>query len=178
MDSNCRRTLRVVKNVEGVLEKTSLVTIENLSIVLSVLRVKLVVFVATHVEIVLALLANNFAQFARNLYFKIFNKIQFLKQLLFKLKNQPNTEIICRGNKDGADKYIKKYALEFNLNYIEVPVAHTSRSLYSQLPDAYFNKPFSIRNYFIQQNIYIKQCDKFVIFGIDGDKIINNLLNV
>ena len=73
MDSNCRRTLRVVENVEGVLEKTSLVTIENLSIVLSVLRVKLVVFVATHVEIVLALLANNFAQFARNLYFKIFN---------------------------------------------------------------------------------------------------------
>ncbi len=100
-----------------------------------------------------------------------------IKQLLFKLKNQPNTEIICRGNKDGAEKYIKKYALEFNLNYIEVPVAHTSRSLYSQLPDAYFNKPFSIRNYFIQQNIYIKQCDKFVVFGIDGDKIINNLLN-
>ena len=100
-----------------------------------------------------------------------------IKQFLFKFKDQPNTEIICRGNKDGADKYIKKYALEFGLNYIEVPAAHTSRSLYSQLPDAYFNKPFSVRNFFIQQNIYIKQCEKFVIFGIDGDKIVNNLLN-
>jgi len=99
-----------------------------------------------------------------------------IKEFLFKLKDKPELEIICRGNKDGADKYIKKYALEFSLNYIEVPVAHTTRSLYSQLPDAYFNKPFSIRNYFIQQNIYIKQCDKFVIFGKDSDKVMNNLL--
>ena len=99
-----------------------------------------------------------------------------IKEFLFRFKNRPEIEIVCRGNKDGADKYIKKYALEFNLNYIEVPVAHTTRSLYSQLPDAYFNKPFSIRNYFIQQNIYIKQCDKFVIFGKDSDKVMNNLL--
>ena len=100
-----------------------------------------------------------------------------IKEFLFKFKDQSAVEIVCRGNKDGADKYIKKYSLEFGLNYIEVPVAHTARSLYSQLPDAYFNKPFSIRNYFIQQNIYIKQCDKFVIFGTVGDKIVNNLLN-
>ena len=100
-----------------------------------------------------------------------------IKEFLFKLKGQSNVDIICRGNKDGADKYIKKYSLEFGLNYIEVPVAHTSRSLYSQLPDAYFNKPYSIRNFFIQQNIYIKQCDKFMIFGTHDDKIINNLLN-
>ena len=100
-----------------------------------------------------------------------------IKQFLFKFKDQPKIEIVCRGNRDGADKYVKKYALELGLNYIEVPVAHTARSLYSQLPDAYFNKPFSIRNYFIQQNIYIKQCDKFIIFGTQGDKIINNLLN-
>ncbi len=100
-----------------------------------------------------------------------------IKEFLFKFKDQLDIDIICRGNKDGADRYIKKYALEFGLNYVEVPAAHTSRSLYSQLPDAYFNKPFSIRNYFIQQNIYIKQCDKFIIFGTDGDKIIHNLLN-
>ena len=100
-----------------------------------------------------------------------------IKQFLFKFKDESDIEIVCRGNKDGADKYIKKYALEFGLKYIEVPAAHTSRSLYSQLPEAYFNKPFSIRNYFIQQNIYIKQCDKFIIFGTEGDKIINNLLN-
>ena len=100
-----------------------------------------------------------------------------IKNFLFKLKGCDDVEVVSRGNKDGADKYIKKYALEFDVNYIEVPVAHTSRSLYSQLPDLYFNKPFSIRNYFIQQNIYIKQCDKFIIFGADGDKVINNLLN-
>ena len=100
-----------------------------------------------------------------------------IKEFLFKLKGRDTVEIISRGNKDGADRYIKKYALEFGLNYVEVPVAHTSRSLYSQLPELYFNKPFSIRNYFIQQTIYIKQCDNFVIFGADKDTVINNLLN-
>ena len=100
-----------------------------------------------------------------------------IKEFLFKFKDRDNIEIVTRGNKDGADKYIKKYALQFGLNYVEVPVAHTSRSLYSQLPDLYFNKPFSIRNYFIQQSIYTKQCDKFVIFGTLRDKVINNLLH-
>ena len=100
-----------------------------------------------------------------------------IKEFLFKFKDQEGVEVVSRGNKDGTDKYVKKYALEFGLNYVEVPAAHTSRSLYSQLPEAYFNKPFSIRNYFIQQSIYINQCDKFVIFGTVGDKIINNLLN-
>ena len=100
-----------------------------------------------------------------------------IKEFLFKFKDRGDVEVISRGNKDGADKYVKKYALDFGLTYIEVPAAHTSRSLYSQLPEAYFNKPFSIRNYFIQQNIYINQCDRFVIFGTVGDKIINNLLN-
>ena len=98
-----------------------------------------------------------------------------IKQFLFKFKDKPDTEIICRGNKNGADKYIKKYALEFDLTYVEVQPAHTSRSLYSALPESYFNKPYSIRNYFIQRNIYIKQCDKFVIFNTQDDKIINSL---
>jgi len=100
-----------------------------------------------------------------------------IKEFLFKFKDQHGVELVSRGNKAGADRYIKKYALEFGLNYVEVPVAHTSRSLYSQLPELYFNKPFNIQNYFVQQNIYIKQCDKFVIFSANGDKIINNLLN-
>ena len=100
-----------------------------------------------------------------------------IKEFLFKFKDQDGVELVSRGNKAGADRYIKKYALEFGLNYVEVPVAHTSRSLYSQLPELYFNKPFNIQNYFVQQNIYIKQCDKFVIFSANGDKIINNLLN-
>ena len=99
-----------------------------------------------------------------------------IKQFLFKFTNQPDIEIISRGNKNGADKYIKKYALEFNLTYVEVQPAHTSRSLYSALPESYFNKPYSIRNYFIQRNIYIKQCDQFVIFNTQNDTIINGLM--
>ena len=99
-----------------------------------------------------------------------------IKEFLFKLKSRPNIEIVSRGNKTGADKYIKKYALEFNLTYVEIQPAHTSRSLYSQLPESYFNKPYSIRNYFIQRNIYTKQCDKFVVFDTQQDTVINSLV--
>ena len=41
-----------------------------------------------------------------------------IKEFLFKFKDQSGIEIVCRGNKDGADKYIKKYSLEFGLDYI------------------------------------------------------------
>ena len=35
-----------------------------------------------------------------------------IKEFLFKFKDQQGVEVVARGNKDGADKYIKKYAQE------------------------------------------------------------------
>ncbi len=103
-----------------------------------------------------------------------------IKDFIFNLRNRikDDIEIISRANKNGADAFIKKYALEFGYNYLEFPAAHGNRTLHTQLPESYFNKPFSISNYFVQTKMYTKYCDYLVVFceSKNNDKGINNLL--
>ncbi len=103
-----------------------------------------------------------------------------IKDFIFNLKNRINDdiEIISRANKNGADAFIKKYALEFGYNYLEFPTAHGHRTLHTQLPESYFNKPFSVSNYFVQTKMFTKYCDYLVIFASANtiDKGVNNLL--
>ena len=44
---------------------------------------------------------------------------QRIKEFIFKLKEEleDGVEIVSGGQRDGADGYAKKYALEFNLKY-------------------------------------------------------------
>ena len=43
-----------------------------------------------------------------------------IQETLFKLKNKyPELEIYTGGRKDGTEKYVKKYALEFGMDYHE-----------------------------------------------------------
>lgn len=103
-----------------------------------------------------------------------------IKDFIFNLRNRisDDIEIISRANKNGADTFIKKYALEFGYNYLEFPTAHGYRTLHTQLPESYFNKPYSISNYFVQTKMFTKYCDYLIIFTspIAIDKGINNLL--
>ncbi len=103
-----------------------------------------------------------------------------IKDFIFNLKNKTSDviEIVSRANKNGADIYVKKYALEFGYTYIEFPTAHGIRTLHTQLPDSYFNKPFSISNYFVQTKMFTKYCDYLVVFTDtkNADRGIENLL--
>ena len=62
-----------------------------------------------------------------------------LKETIFKLKEKfgEDLTIITRGKKNGVEKWVRKYALEMNLKYIEFNPAHTSRTLYSGMEDEY-----------------------------------------
>ena len=104
-----------------------------------------------------------------------------IKDFIFNLKNniKDSIEIVSRANKNGADIYVKKYALEFGYTYTEFPTAHGVRTLHTQLPDSYFNKPFSISNYFVQTKMYTKYCDYLVVFqdARSEDRGIENLLS-
>ena len=62
------------------------------------------------------------------------NKLK-IKEFVFKLKQKFDGEnkrviVVSGGCKDGADKYAKKYALEFGLDYEEYPPAHQQHSMY------------------------------------------------
>jgi|TARA_B110000908_G_scaffold172708_1_gene242225 hypothetical protein len=110
-----------------------------------------------------------------------YNDRRKIKDFIFNLKNKTSDdiEIVSRANKNGADTLVKKYALEFGYTYIEFPAAHGFRTLHTQLPESYFNKPFSISNYFVQTKMFTKYCDYLVVFteARSIDRGIDNLLS-
>ena len=55
-----------------------------------------------------------------------------IQEFIFKLKEKygDELEIVSGGQKDGADGYAKKYALELGLQYEEYPPFHEVHNLY------------------------------------------------
>jgi len=73
-----------------------------------------------------------------------------IREMVFKLKQQFGEEltIVSSGNKDGADRYARKYAIELDCKYIEFNPAHTVRNLYSALHAAYYGKDYNVKYFF------------------------------
>ena len=70
---------------------------------------------------------------------------QSIKDLLFHLKEQNNDiEIVSGGQKQGADGIVKKYALEFDMDYIEFPPEHYQHNMHCKLSAKNYNKPYYI----------------------------------
>ena len=93
-----------------------------------------------------------------------------IKDFIFKLKNEygDKTIVVSGGCKQGADRYAKKYALELGLNYEEYPPFHEVHNLYCSLPESRYDKPFSMRNFFVRNKIISSVCDFIVAFIPEG----------
>ena len=93
-----------------------------------------------------------------------------IKDFIFKLKDQNGNEtiIVSAGCKTGADKYAKKYALELGLQYEEYPPFHEVHNLYCSLPESRYDKPFSMRNFFVRNKIIASVSDFVAAFIPDG----------
>jgi hypothetical protein len=75
---------------------------------------------------------------------KHYENIRKIKDLLTTLKAKFGNDliIITGGNTTGAEKYVKKYALEFNIQYKEFNSANTQFNLYSVMSEDYYGKPW------------------------------------
>ena len=93
-----------------------------------------------------------------------------IKDFVFKLKQQygNDTIIVSGGCKQGADRYAKKYALELGLQYEEYPPFHEVHNLYCVLPKTRYDKPFSMRNFFVRNKIIVSVCEYIVAFIPNG----------
>ena len=93
------------------------------------------------------------------------NKIK-IKEFIYNLKQKYGSDfqIISLGDKQGADKYVKKYALELGCNYGEMNPPHTVKNLYSVLNESFYEKPFSPKYISIRDKIYATTVDIAVIF--------------
>ena len=72
-----------------------------------------------------------------------------VQEFIWKLKEKfgESLEVVSGGQKDGADGYVKKYALEFEVKYSEFPPSHYSHNIHCILPKFRYNKLITIYLY-------------------------------
>ncbi len=97
--------------------------------------------------------------------------IRRIKDTLFQLKQKFGTEliVISGGAKYGADKYARKYALEFGIQYKEFNPAHTTKNLYSAMSDDYYNKPYHVSQFHHRNMLIARDCDVMIAFIGNND---------
>ena len=103
---------------------------------------------------------------------KMYENIRKIKITLFELKRKFGTDliVISGGGKNGADKYVRKYALEFGIKYKEFNPAHTTKNLYSAMSDTYYDKPYHVSQFHHRNMLIARDCDVMMVFIPEGDE--------
>ena len=94
-----------------------------------------------------------------------------IQEFIYKLKERwgDDLEIVSGGQKDGADGYAKKYALEFDMSYVEFPPSHYNHNMHCIRPRGEYNKPYYVSNYFKRNKQIAEYCDIIVAFITEGE---------
>ena len=95
-----------------------------------------------------------------------------IKDFIYELKEvfDDEVEIVSGGCKFGADKYAKKFALEFDMKYVEFPAVHESYNMHCILPRYKYGKPYAVWHFFERNKEIAKYSDKIVAFIPEGIK--------
>ena len=93
-----------------------------------------------------------------------------VKDLFYSLREKFGSKltIVSGGCKVGADKYEKKYALEFELQYEEYPPFHHSYNLHCVLPEQCYGKSFNVKHYFVRNKQIAENSDIVIGFIPSG----------
>ena len=100
-----------------------------------------------------------------------YQNIRKIKDTLFQLKQKFGDKliIISGGAKYGADKFSRKYALEFGIKYKEFNPAHTTKNLYSAMSEDYYEKPYHVSQFHHRNMLIARDCDVMMAFIPNGD---------
>lgn len=93
-----------------------------------------------------------------------------IKDFIFELKEKfdDDVEIVSGGQPKGADGYAKKFALEFDMNYVEFPPEHYNWNMYCVKEAKHYNKPYGVWRYFDRNEEIAEYSDLIVAFIPDG----------
>ena len=93
-----------------------------------------------------------------------------IKEFVYKLKEQfgENVEIVSGGQPKGADGYAKKFALEFDMNYVEFPPAHYQYNQHCILDRDNYGKRYHVVNFFDRNKQIAEYSDYIVAFIPEG----------
>ena len=96
---------------------------------------------------------------------------QKIKKFIFKLKNEKGVDTIIVGNgKYNVGNYIKKYTLEFGLQYQEFPPFHDNWNIYCPKNKSDYGKPYNAKNFFARNKIIAAYSQYVVAFIPRGVK--------
>jgi hypothetical protein len=91
-------------------------------------------------------------------------KIQETLQSL-KSKFTDDLYIIGAGGTEGANYYIRKYALEFGLQYKEFNPSFSGYNLYSAMPESYYGKKYHFSQLHHRMKLIAEHCDYMMILS-------------
>ena len=93
-----------------------------------------------------------------------------IKDLIFEIKEKygDEVEIVSGGQSKGADGLAKKFALEFDMTYVEFPPVHYSHNMHCKLSPKHYNKPYYVTNYFKRNKQIAEYSNIIVAFIPDG----------
>ena len=101
-----------------------------------------------------------------------------IKEFVYKLKEKfgEDVEIISGGQKQGADGYAKKCALEFDMKYVEFPPRHYTYNQHCILDESHYGKRYYPKNFFDRNKQIVEYSDYIVAFMIK-DKQTSGTMN-
>lgn len=93
-----------------------------------------------------------------------------IKEFVYKLKEKfgEDVEIISGGQKQGADGYAKKFALEFDMKYVEFPPRHYTYNQHCILEESHYGKRYYPKNFFDRNKQIVEYSDYIVAFMNKG----------
>ena len=102
---------------------------------------------------------------------KYTNKLK-IKEFVFELKERfgEDVEVVSGGQPKGADGYAKKFALEFDMNYVEFPPAHYQYNQHCILDRDNYGKRYHVVNFFDRNKQIAEYSDYIVAFIPEGYK--------
>ena len=87
-----------------------------------------------------------------------------VQETLQGLKNKfEDVVIIGAGGSDGANSMIRKYALEFGMNYKEYNPSYSGYNLYSAMPKTYYGKSYHFSQLHHRMKLISQNCDYMII---------------
>ena len=93
-----------------------------------------------------------------------------IKDTLTELKKKFGEDliIVSGGAQHGADKFARKFALEFGIKYKEFNPAHTVKNLYSAMSENYYEKPYHVSQFHHRNMLIARDCNVMMAFIQNG----------
>ena len=87
-----------------------------------------------------------------------------VQETLRRLKTQfDEVQVIGAGGSEGANNMVRKYALEFGMDYKEYNPSYSGYNLYSAMPKTYYGKSYHFSQLHHRMKLIAENCDYMII---------------